>query len=375
MDSRFDLWYYNIINCMEKYTDEREKKYLSKLRKEVLPLLPRFCVDFFVGISSTTTVLTRYNYATDLVAFFTYLCSDTGCLYGKKPEEVSVEDIKTIRSLDIERFLDYLNGYYSPINGDYVKNSDKAKSRKLSAVRCLFKFLYTHDMIDQNVTTKVAMPKLREKEIIRMENDEVINVFELLDKESTFVSNQQNSYNNHNTKIRDNAILSLLLGTGIRVSECVGLNVSDLNFANKSFLITRKGEKQSILYMNDEIIETLNEYLDARKIRLEAKHISPESVDALFLSLQNKRITVRAVEMIVKKYTEIVNPLKKITPHKLRSTYGTALYRETNDIYVVAEVLGHKDINTTKKHYAAISEDIKKSAADKVNFKKMSKDD
>ena len=164
----------------------------------------------------------------------------------------------------------------------------------------------------------------------------------------------------------------MLLGTGIRVSECVGLNVKDINFANKSFLITRKGEKQSILYLNDEIIDALQAYLTVRKAQLEKKKIKPDTVDALFLSLQNKRISVRAVEIMVKKYTSIVTPLKKISPHKLRSTYGTALYRQTNDIYVVAEVLGHKDINTTKKHYAAISEDIKKSAADKVNFKKKS---
>ena len=85
--------------------------------------------------------------------------------------------------------------------------------------------------------------------------------------------------------------------------------------------------------------------------------------------MRDTRISVRAVEIIVKKYAAEVTPLKKITPHKLRSTYGTALYRSTKDIYVVAEVLGHKDINTTKKHYAAISEDIKKEAAGKVRFK------
>jgi site-specific recombinase XerD len=225
-------------------------------------------------------------------------------------------------------------------------------------------------MLSENVTTKVPMPKIREKEIIRMENSEVREVFDLLDNTSSFDTDKQNSYNNNNTKIRDNAIITLLLGTGIRVSECVGLNIRDINFDNKSFLVTRKGEKESILYLNDDIIIALQNYLSIRNDRLELKNIDPNTVDAFFLSLQNKRMTVRAVEIIVKKYTQMVNPIKRITPHKLRSTYGTALYRETNDIYVVAEVLGHKDINTTKKHYAAISEDIKKSAADKVNFKK-----
>lgn len=365
------FFFYVKLDFVETYVVERDKKYLAKLRTEVIPSLPSFCNDFFIGISSVTTVLTRYNYGTDLIVFFNYLVSPGAIFDGMNPEDITLTDLSIVKSRDIERFVDYISGYYSSC-GDYVKNADKTKARKLSAVRSLFKYLYTHELISENVTTKVAMPKPREKEIIRLENEEVQDVFELLETESAFISEQQNTYNNNNTKTRDNAILTLLLGTGIRVSECVGLNVKDINFANKSFLITRKGEKQSILYLNDEIIDALQTYLTARKAQLEKKKIKPDTVDALFLSLQNKRMSVRAVEIMVKKYTSIVTPLKKISPHKLRSTYGTALYRQTNDIYVVAEVLGHKDINTTKKHYAAISEDIKKSAADKVNFKKKS---
>lgn len=358
---------------MEQYVNERDKKYLNKLREEVIPSLPCFCEDFFIGISAVTTVLTRYNYGTDLIAFFNYLVSPSAIFDGMEVIDISLSDLKLIKSRDIERFIDYIGGYYT-VSGEYVKNSDKAKARKLSAVRSLFKYLYTHELISENVTAKVAMPKPREKEIIRLENDEVNEMFDLLETENAFISEQQNAYNNNNTKIRDNAILTLLLGTGIRVSELVGLNVNDVNFANKSFIVTRKGEKRSILYLNDEIIETLQTYLEYRKAQLRKKKIDPSSVDAFFLSLQNKRITVRAVELMVKKYSTIVTPLKNISPHKLRSTYGTALYRKTNDIYVVAEVLGHKDINTTKKHYAAISEDIKKSAADKVNFRKKTEE-
>ena len=91
--------------------------------------------------------------------------------------------------------------------------------------------------------------------------------------------------------------------------------------------------------------------------------------NALFLSMQNKRITVSAVENLVKKYASVVTTLKKITPHKLRSTYGTALYRETGDIYLVADVLGHKDVNTTRKHYAALEEDRRRKAAKAVTLR------
>lgn len=354
---------------MGKYTIERDKKYLTKLREEILPTLPDFCEDFFVGISPTTTVLTRYNYATDLRIFFDFLVLNNRKFKGKDVCDISLKDMEAIDCRDIERFLDYLNGYTSPIDGEFVKNGDRTKARKLCAVRGLFKYLYNRDMISQNVTTKVAVPKVREKEIVRMENNEVNDFFELLDEDSSFASDRQNTYNNKNTKVRDNALITLMLNTGIRVSECVGLNVADIDFANMTFVVTRKGEKRSILYFNDEVRDALESYLFVRSEQLKRKGIDPDSEDALFLSLQNKRITVRAVEIIVKKYSSIVTPLKNITPHKLRSTYGTALYRQTNDIYVVAEVLGHNDINTTKKHYAAIGEDIKKSASDKVIFR------
>ena len=91
--------------------------------------------------------------------------------------------------------------------------------------------------------------------------------------------------------------------------------------------------------------------------------------------MQYRRITVRAVENLVKKYAKIVTPLKKITPHKLRATYGTALYRETGDIYIVADVLGHRDVNTTRKHYAAITEDHRKSVAGAVKLHDDREDD
>ena len=159
-------------------------------------------------------------------------------------------------------------------------------------------------------------------------------------------------------------MLSLFLGTGIRISECVGINVTDVDFDNNSFKVTRKGGNQVILYFSDEVKSTLLDWLKDRNILMEGLNET-----ALFVSLQKKRISTRAVENLVKKYSQIASPLKKISPHKLRSTYGTNLYRETGDIYVVAEVLGHKDVNTTKRHYAAMSEDIRRSVANKVKLR------
>ena len=129
--------------------------------------------------------------------------------------------------------------------------------------------------------------------------------------------------------------------------------------------ITRKGGNQVVLYFSDEVAKELISYISER----EKNPNIPQNEKALFLSIQNKRIGVRAVEKLVKKYSQAVIPLKNITPHKLRSTYGTNLYRETNDIYIVADVLGHKDVNTTRKHYAAISEDARRSVANKVKLR------
>jgi site-specific recombinase XerD len=161
------------------------------------------------------------------------------------------------------------------------------------------------------------------------------------------------------------ALLTLLLGTGIRVSECVGLDLNDIDFKNGGIRIHRKGGKEVTVYFGTEVEDALLDYLEERN-----QMIAEEgSENALFLSMQKKRIAVRSVENLVKKYSRMVTPLKKITPHKLRSTYGTSLYKETGDIYLVADVLGHSDVNTTKKHYAALEDERRRSARNKVKLR------
>jgi len=216
-------------------------------------------------------------------------------------------------------------------------------------------------MLSSNVASKVETPKLHTKEIVRLEKDEVERMLDAVQSPTSF-TNRQREYNK-NTRDRDNAIVTLFLGTGIRISELVGLNVDDFDFSQNAFKVTRKGGNQTILYFSEEVEEALYEWLAKR----ETLPIS-EDEKAMFLSLQNRRICTRAVENLVKKYAKESTPLKKISPHKLRSTFGTNLYRETQDIYIVADVLGHKDVNTTKKHYAAISEDMRKSVAGKVKI-------
>ena len=156
------------------------------------------------------------------------------------------------------------------------------------------------------------------------------------------------------------AIITLLLGTGIRVSECVGLNIDDINFDDLSIKVTRKGGNEAILYISNEVAEVLLAYIEQRRT---VEAADDDAAAALFLSGQRKRMQQRSIQYLVQKYSRIATPLKRITPHKLRSTYGTNLYRQSGDIYLVADVLGHKDVNTTRKHYAAMVEDRRREAS------------
>lgn len=339
------------------YYQERNLKNLDKI-DQLLEELPPFCEDFLRGIETRTSVLTRLNYVYDLRIFFDFLVHRK--YRGKSVLELTLEDLESVTDTDIEIFLSHLSNYRF---GDKRLSCDeRAKARKLSTVRSMFKYFFNKGLIEVNQTAKVATPKLHEKEIIRLESDEVSSLLDTAEY-GDGLSPHASGYHDK-TKIRDSAILTLFLGTGIRISELVGLNNKSIDFSNNSFVVTRKGGNHAILYFSEEVGDALAAYLAQKE---NDPRIPPEE-HALFLSLQYRRISVRAVENLVKKYAKIVSPLKKITPHKLRSTYGTALYRETGDIYIVADVLGHRDVNTTRKHYAAITEDHRRSVADAVKL-------
>ena len=321
--------------------------------------LPEFCYDFLIAIENNTSSLTRYNYGMDLSIFFDYLGK---FVFNKPRKDITLDDIEDLRTKNIEQYLSYLT-YYEDDEGKVMKNGENGKARKLASIRSLFKYLFNHDLISANIASKIETPKLHNKEIIRLEQTEVEHMLSSIENPQTF-SERQKSYNK-NTFERDNAIVTLFLGTGIRISELVGLNVESFDFSQNAFTVTRKGGNQSTLYFSNEVARALKTWLEKR-----ATLGLDKDEKAMFISLQNKRISIRAVENLVKKFAKEASPLKKISPHKLRSTFGTNLYRETKDIYIVADVLGHKDVNTTKKHYAAISEDMRKSVAGAVTLRK-----
>lgn len=235
--------------------------------------------------------------------------------------------------------------------------------RKISSLKSFYNYFFRTEKLATNPAALVRLPKLHDKEIIRLDVDEVALLLDAVEQGEGLTAKQKTFHKR--TRLRDLALLTLLLGTGIRVSECVGLDINDVDFKNGGIHIHRKGGKEVTVYFGSEVENALQDYLDERF------GIIPEegSEQALFLSMQRKRMNVRSVENLVKKYAHIVTPLKKITPHKLRSTYGTNLYRETGDIYLVADVLGHSDVNTTKKHYAALEDERRRSARNVVKLR------
>lgn len=326
---------------------------------ELLEELPPFCEDYFMGIEPRTSAQTRLKYAYDLRIFFDFLCKKR--YRNFTVQELTLEHLESVTHNDIEYFLSYLSHYR--FNDKQLSCDERAKARKLSAVRALFKYFFNKGMIEKNNAAKVSTPKLHDKEIIRLDADEVSDLIGVAESGSG-LSRHAVGYHNK-TRVRDTAILTLFLGTGIRISELVGLDNDSFDFAENSFLVTRKGGNQAILFFSDEVKYALQEYVAEKSNNPKI----PSTEKAFFLSMQYKRINVRSVEMLVKKYSKIISPLKKITPHKLRSTYGTRLYNETGDIYVVADVLGHRDVNTTKRHYAAITEDNRRRVANAVKLR------
>lgn len=347
---------------MEKqtYHDEQDKKNILKMR-EIVGELPGFCKMFFRGIEETTSSRTRLAYAYDLRIFFEFLHETNSVCAKMEITDFPLTVLDKITREDIEEYVEYVSLYEK--EGRELSNKERGKSRKLASLRSFYNYYFTNELIEKNPAVLVPLPKQHEKEIIRLEPNEVATLLDMVE-DGEKLTKAQAKYH-EKTKLRDVALLTLLLGTGIRVSECVGLDITDLNFETNGMKIRRKGGYETVLYFGDEVEEALRHYLEQRK------HVVPQSghENALFLSMQNRRISVRAVENLVKKYASNVTTLKKITPHKLRSTYGTTLYQETGDIYLVADVLGHKDVNTTRKHYAAIEDERRRKAAKVVKLR------
>lgn len=349
----------------DNYHDEQTKQNILKMRA-VLETLPPFCKTFFRGIEEYTSARTRLAYAYDIRLFFEYLHEKNSFCAKMDIRDYPMELLDQLTRLDIEEYLEYMALYQK--DGRDITNDERGKARKLAALRSFYNYFYQNEMIINNPAALVPLPKQHEREIIRLEPNEVAILLDQVE-DGTKLTKKELEYHKK-TKIRDVALLTLLLGTGIRVSECVGLDVNDVDFETGGIKVRRKGGFEAVIYFGEEVETALLDYMEQREHTIPAEGHE----NALFLSLQNRRMAVRSVENLVKKYASRVTTLKKITPHKLRSTYGTTLYQETGDIYLVADVLGHKDVNTTRKHYAAQEDERRRRAAKYVRLREKTEE-
>mgnify|MGYP004646506679 FL=1 len=335
-----------------------------KLR-ELIDQLPTFAADYIYSKELTTQPSTLISYCYDLLTFFRFLQTHNSTLSDMTIKDMPLSILEHLQSEDIVEYQRYLE---LNLDGEMHENGKKAIARKMSPLRGLFQYHYERKNIEDNPMVLVKLPKLKkDKNIVRMNNYEVQAILNVIENNAGVAMTDRQRKYAEKTQKRDQAIMTLMLGTGIRVSECCGLDLNDIDFHVNSMTIVRKGGGQDVLYFSDEIHQVLDDYITS-----ERACITPyeEDAPALFYSMKGRRISVDTVERLVKRYAMMAVPNKKITPHKLRSTYGTALYRETGDIRLVADVLGHENINTTIDYYAAMEDEHKRQAANAVNYKR-----
>lgn len=360
------------------------KNKIIKLRQNI-KLLPDFVYEYFIELSNTTSINTRIGYSYDLKLFFEYLINEEPMFYKDNIRDFTFDDFSKIQARHIREFLDYLSYYiraFDTQSGNTTvieeTNGLEGKSRKLSAIRSIFLFFTNDEKIAHNPASLVKTPKKHEKHITYLDVNEVVDLLDEIDSGENLTEKQKQYHNK--TRQRDLTLVMLILGTGMRISECVSIDINKIDFQNSCILITRKGGKESRVYFNEEIEDVLYDHIDMQKLKFFRQNQTSKKSDKLleqefletplFTSLQNKRIGIRTVQNLVKKYSKLSTPLKNISPHKLRSTYATNLYRETNDIYLVADALGHADINTTKRHYAKMDDASRRRASKYVKLRK-----
>lgn len=348
----------SIIMKDASYNYEQRILYIEKTR-DLLAELPDYCSEFLNDklASDKFQPRTCYAYAADLTTFLHYLTLP-GMLYANMPVmDITLEKLDQITYRTIADYLSYLTSYKTE-EGQIRSNDTASKARKLASVRSLYGYLIKHHRIKNNPCIAVDTPKIKEKPIIRLSDQEQKSLYHTLESGQGLTRRQQK--NNEYLKLRDNAILTLFFGTGIRVSELVGINITDINDVNNSIMVTRKGNKLQNVYLSSKVLDSLYLYIDSAR----AYFCPNDSEQALFLSQKKQRISVRGVQEMIKKYADgALGVGNKISPHKLRKTYGTNLYELTGDIYLTADALGHRNIQTTAEHYAAMSETRRKKAS------------
>lgn len=330
---------------------------------EIQESLPRFLNGFFVYLKGSILPTTRLAYLQDIRFFCNYLINETDLTEAKDPRDIKLEEFAKIEAADVNVFIDYCRKYkVEKGNIVYIYENDKRSlSRKKSSISSLFKYLYRDGLISKNITDgfdPIKLPKPGEREIKALQDDEVMRMLDAVSSGKKLTKKEREFW--EKTKKRDKAILILFLTYGLRLSELQQLNLSSFNFSRGEFKIYRKRGKESIMPLNKTVLKCVYEYINEERVSDE--NLSPEHKDALFLSLQGKRMTERQIRELVKKYTAIGLATSRdngYSPHKLRATAATSLIGRGNSIYDVQALLDHENITTTQL-YAAHRKNVKR---------------
>ena len=319
--------------------------------------LPGFLRGYFAYLRGNVLPMTRLAYLYDVRFFCHYLIAERPDLTkAREAKEIKLSEFAEIQAVDVNMFIDYCRHYEK--EGEkaiYVyENGSKTLARKKSSVSVLFKQLYRDGLLEKNITDgfdPIRVPKPGEREIKALQDDEVMRMLDAVSTGASLTGKEHEYW--EKTKRRDKAILVLFLTYGLRISELQQLNVSSFNFNRGEFKIYRKRGKESIMPLNESVTMVLNDYLENE--RPHEEKIEPGHEDALFISLQGKRMTERAIRELSKKYTSIGLQTSRsagYSPHKLRATAATSLIGRGNSIYDVQALLDHEQVTTTQLYAA-----------------------
>ena len=343
----------------QSYRQEQFEKDSVKY-DELLDQLPYYVATWLNAKAAANRKLsTRIAYAGDMLLFLRF-CKDTNpLLKSTEIRDIPHDFIAQLSSEDIIAFLAYLSGGRRS-DGHRYDNASQTRQRRLNSIRSFFKFETSHKYLKTNPADGVESVKVeKDKYIRRLSVDQAVALTENVENKSAISSDRRKKYTEH-TEMRDAAIINLLLNTGLRISELVGLNLDDVDFNEMCLYVTRKGGSTDRVYMGDDTAALLYDYIHLERANYQAS----DDEMALFLSMRKNRLQVRGVERMLANYGKEALPnFKNLHPHDLRRTYGTALYDATHDIRLVADVLGHESITTTSKFYVDHKEESKRRAA------------
>ncbi|CEO05274.1 integrase [[Clostridium] sordellii] len=326
--------------------------------------LPKFMKDYCIYLKGSVSVTTRLAYLEDIKFFCSYLVETKEVTIVDQIKDISLDDFNQIKARDVNLFLgDYCTRYYKQTEKNTLiyENNNRALARKKSSLSTLFKFLFRNGQIENNITdgfNPIKLPKPQPDAIKRLEIDEVAKMLDSVETGEGLTEKEKVYW--RKTKLRDKAILALFVTYGLRLNELRELNISSFNFSRGEFKIYRKRGKEVLMPINKTCELVIRDYI--LNERPKSEMLNEDVEDALFLSLQHKRMDPKSIRQLVKKYTSISMQTSRdngYSPHKLRATAATSLIQNGFSIYDVQNLLDHDNVTTTQL-YAAHKKNVKR---------------